>query len=169
MSKDDLVVVVDDQDQVIGYKKSSEITSERIRISAIWVENSDGQVLLAQRHRDKWLHPLKWGPAAVGTVEKGESYLDNAYKELFEEIGVEGVKLQEVSKQLYQYRPKNGKRACMWYRLTLDWPINQFILQDDEVEQVKWVDKAWLRQDLAENPDKYVPSAQTWPQLFGFK
>jgi isopentenyldiphosphate isomerase len=166
MSKDDIAVVVDDQDNVIGYKKSGNIVDERIRITAIWIENASGQVLIAQRHRSKRLHPLMWGPAVAGTVEKGESYLGNATKELFEELGVANVKLHEFSKQIYQYREVNGKRVCMWYRLILDWPIEKFTLQADEVEQIKWVDKVWLKDDLAQNPDHYVPSSRTWSNLF---
>ncbi len=166
MGHDDIAVVVDDDDQVIGYKKSGKTTTERIRISAIWIENSSGEVLIAQRHEDKKLHPLKWGPAAVGTVEKGETYEENAYKELSEEIGVTGFKLQEFKKQLYQHNSSAGKRSCMWYRLTLDWPIEKFILQPDEVKAVKWVSKDWLKNDIEKFHDKYVPSAETWQKVF---
>jgi len=166
VSKDDLAIVVDDQDNILGYKKSGDVVDERIRITAIWIENSQGQVLIAQRHHSKRLHPLLWGPSAAGTVEKGENYLVCAQRELFEELGVSNASLQEFSKQIYQYREVNGKRACMWYRLTLDYPTEKFILQEDEVEQIKWVEKTWLVQDLTDNPSNYVPSSKTWPKLF---
>lgn len=164
MAKDDLAVVVDDEDNIIGYKASGKTKDQRIRITAIWLKNSQDQILIAQRSSSKWLHPLKWGPAAAGTVEKGESYLVNAEKELEEEIGVNDVALQELTKQFYEF--ETGKRVCMWYQAIIDWPIDKFTLQEDEVEQIKWVDKAWLKQDLAKNPDHYVPSAQTWIKLF---
>ena len=72
MSKDDITIIVDDNDNIIGHKASAEISpDERTRIAAIWIENPEGQVLLAQRHSSKWLHPNKWGPAAVEQYRRG--------------------------------------------------------------------------------------------------
>ena len=111
--------------------------------------------------------PEQMGSGCCGTVQKRVNDLENALKELHEEIGVSGLPLNEFSKEFYSH--ERGKRACMWYRLTLDWPIEKFTLQSDEVEQVEWVDNTWLARDLSEHPKNYVPSAQTWAKLFNLK
>lgn len=58
------IVIVDDNDIVIGLKDRSEIKSLDIyRVSALWVVNNEGDVLLAQRAFNKKNNPGKWGPA----------------------------------------------------------------------------------------------------------
>ena len=53
-----------------------------------------------------------------------------------------------------------------WYFYTLDKPAEDLVLQKEEVEGVKWFSKAELRQEIMENPKKFVPSAPRWPELF---
>lgn len=81
-------LVVDDNDNIIGYKSKAAIDKDdlRYRVSALWITNSKREILLARRSYTKRHDPGKWGPAAAGTVEKGESYKDNIKKEAKEEL-----------------------------------------------------------------------------------
>lgn len=46
----ELIPIVNLDDEIIGYKERSKITSQDIyRVSALWIENSKGEILLAQR------------------------------------------------------------------------------------------------------------------------
>jgi isopentenyldiphosphate isomerase len=46
----ELIPIVNLDDEIIGYKERSEITLQDIyRVSALWIENSKGEILLAQR------------------------------------------------------------------------------------------------------------------------
>lgn len=48
------IVIVNDQDEVIGHKERGTIAQDDIyRVSALWVTNSNGDILLAQRHHTK--------------------------------------------------------------------------------------------------------------------
>ena len=83
----ELITIVNLDDEIIGYKPRSEITSQDVyRVSALWIENSKGEILLAQRGFMKRNNPGKWGPAVAGTIDKGESYEENMYKEAEEEL-----------------------------------------------------------------------------------
>jgi isopentenyldiphosphate isomerase len=167
MSSGEVVYVVDDSDNLLEYKLRSELTgSERIRISAIWVENSAGDILLAQRAFDRKVDPGRWGPASAGTVVKGESYEDNAVKELAEEIGVKGVPLEPVGKRIFDSRT-GSKRACQFYKVVIDWPLERFTPQLEEVASLRWYKKDELADELQKNPDKFMGSAYLWPELFG--
>jgi isopentenyldiphosphate isomerase len=165
-NNDEMVIVVDDQDVILGYKNRNQLLpTDRTRVSGIWIENSRGEVLLAQRSWQKEFHPGLWGPAAAGGVEKSESYVQNAYKELQEELGLSDVPLTHVDT-----RPVTDADGHMmylaFYKGMVDIEIEHLILED-EVEAAQWVAKIDLASDIKINPTKYVPSAYAlWDELF---
>ncbi len=159
-------IVVDEHDNIIQYKlRSSLATTDRIRVSAIWLTNPEGKVLIAQRAFHKSVDPGKWGPSAAGTVAKGESYEDNAYKELAEELGLTNIRLRFI-KKLPITRQEGEQRFIAWFAGDVNEPSPRLVLED-AVAATKWVDKTWLSADIAKNPDTYTPSVQMhWPILF---
>lgn len=164
MPKADIQIVNND-DQIIGYKPQSEVDSVKdiYRVSALWIINRKGDVLLAQRKLTKVHDPGKWGPAVAGTVEKGETYESNIYREAEEEIGLKGVKFQLGPKQR-RYKPHNY--FCQWFLVTLDRDVNEFKVQDDEVEKIAWMPKRELAEDFKNNPEKYIPSMSEIVKIF---
>ena len=151
-----LYQVVNKDDEVIGHKLRKEIDFKLdiYRIAALWLTNSNGDVLIAQRLLTKDKDPGKWGPAAAGTLEEGEDYETNIYKEAEEEIGLTAVAFTKGPKQRFHVR----ESFCQWFTGICDWDVDQFILQPDEVAQVEWVSQKSLIKDINDNPDKYVPS-----------
>jgi isopentenyl-diphosphate delta-isomerase len=153
------IQIVNDQDEVMGVKERSEVdyTTDIYRVSALWLTNSKGQTLLAKRAAVKDKDPNKWGPAVAGTIDEGETYDDNIYKEASEEIGLEGVEFTKGSKILITH-PRNY--FCQWYFVTLDREADTFVMQEDEVDELEWVDVEQMKQELRTNPNKYVPAMQ---------
>ena len=85
-------LIVDCTDTVIGVKPRNAISPEDIyRVSALWVTNSKGGILLCRRSLSKEHDPGKFGSAVAGTVEEGEEYYSNIIKEAKEEIGLTEV------------------------------------------------------------------------------
>ena len=153
------IQIVDDQDQLVGVKERSELDhkADIYRLSALWLTNSKGQTLLARRAAVKVNDPGKWGPAVAGTIDEGETYDQNIYKEAIEEVGLDGVKFTKGLKMHITY-PRNY--FCQWYFATLDRDIDSFVMQADEVDALEWVDIEQMKHDLQTNPDKYVPAMQ---------
>ncbi len=151
------IQIVNENDEYIGAKERSEIDhgTDIYRVSALWLINSLGQVLLAKRAATKDHSPGKWGPAVAGTVEEGETYDENIRKEAKEEIGLVDVNVTKGKKTRITY-PKNY--FCQWYFATIDREIDSFTMQVDEVDELAWVDVAKIKQELQDNPDKYIPS-----------
>lgn len=150
-------IIVDENDNVIGYKNWQDVdyTKDIYRISTLWIENSKSEVLLAQRKFTKTKDPGKWGPAVAGTIEQGETYEQNVYKEAEEEIGLTNTKLAFVAK----YKVVTPRKYFVaLYKASVDWPLEKFIVQEKEVEQIAWVPKGELLQDIEQNPEKYIPS-----------
>ena len=151
------IIIVDENDNPIGVKYREEVDSQKdiYRCTGIWLTNSQGEILLAQRKLTKDKDPGKWGPAVSGTVEEGETCEINAYKEMEEEIGLTGVELKLGPKQRF-FSPRNY--FAQWFTCQIDKPIEDFVVQEEEVEEIKWVKEDDLRADLRNNPDKYIPS-----------
>lgn len=152
-----LYQVVDANDNFVDLKPRNEIDfqNDYYRVSAVWVVSSSGQVLIAQRKHTKDKDPGKWGPAVAGTLEEGETYESNAYKEADEEIALSGVEFTVGPKMIIE-QPRHYH--LQWFIAVSDRPEDEFIPQPSEVERVAWVDSDELVQDVAANPDKYVPS-----------
>lgn len=153
------IQIVNANDELIGVKERSEIDFQNdiYRVSALWVTNSKGETLIAKRAAIKRNDPNKWGPAVAGTIDEGETYDENIYKEADEEIGLMGVEFTKIKKTRITY-PRNY--FCQWYSVTLDRDPNSFKLQDDEVAEVVWVDVEQMKQELQATPEKYVPAMQ---------
>jgi isopentenyldiphosphate isomerase len=146
--------IVNEQDEVVGHKEREAVKSEDIyRVSALWVTNSRGDILLAQRKFTKSHDPGKWGPAVAGTVDEGETYEQNIYKEAEEEIGLKGVKFAKGLKVRI-----NGEHNYFdqWYTAIVDKPAEEFAIQEEEVEQVKWFTREELERELQEHSENYL-------------
>lgn len=154
-----LCQIVDKNDEIIGYKLRNEIDFKKdyYRIGCLWLTNSKGEVLLAQRLLTKDKDPGKWGPSAAGTLEKGETYESNIYKEAEEELGLTGVQFYEVAKIKLEEPRKSFLKL---FKGVCDWPVEKFTPQPEEVEQVAWISIEDLRKNIQENPTKYVPSIE---------
>lgn len=158
------VIVVDENDTEIGTKEREMLSYGDIyRISALWITNSESQILLAQRKWTKKNDPGKWGPAVAGTVNEGETYEDNIYKEAEEEIGLTGITFALGPKRFVD----DGLHRffAQWFIAQVDQPLDAFTPREEEVEQLAWVDKAVLLHELDAIPEKFVPNADSWKGL----
>lgn len=154
MSDTARITIVNAQDQIIGHKERGTLAKEDIyRVAGLWVTNTNGAILLAQRQLGKRHDPGKWGPAVAGTVDEGETYGSNIIKEAEEEIGLQDIKPIISKKRRYT---GGHNYFCQWYTLVVDKPAKDFIVQEDEVAQVKWFTRSELEQELREHSEKYL-------------
>lgn len=154
------IIIVDENDDIIGYKDRSALTKDDIyRVSDLWVRNSRGELLLAQRSFSKKRSPGLWTNAVSGTNDKGETYESNMIKEAEEELGIKGIKFRKSKKIRYGGR---HNFFCQGFTVLIDRKAEDFRLQKDEVEQVKWYRKEELEKELKENPEKFHESVRTY-------
>ena len=129
------IPIVNEQDEIIGYKERKDRNAQDIvRVSDLWITDSEGNILLAQRALSEDHNPGMWGPASSGTVEEGETYEINIIKEMGEEIGLFGVKPVLGPK----YRVSSSHEYfAQWFTAVVPHDY-LFKKQDEEVEQVRW-------------------------------
>lgn len=155
------VTIVDERDNVIGSKdRESLVLSDIYRVSGLWLTNSKGEALLARRALTKSHNPGKWGPAVAGTVEEGEGYEENIIKEAYEELGIKDLKPDFWFKNTP--RTEGYRFFSTWFRAMADTPAESFILQKDEVMEVKWCTVEELKRLATENPEDLIPSLREW-------
>lgn len=149
------VQLVDASDQPIGAEEYSDVDFSKVvyRVTGLWIRNSKGQALLAQRSLEDDNDAGRWGPAVAGTVAEGETYDDNIYKEAVEEIGLEGVQFTKGPKVYYE---TSRQYFCQWYFALVDRPADEFTRAPEEVNDLAWIDESQLKQELLTNPEKYL-------------
>lgn len=89
--QDELFVVVDKKDRIIGYRTRYECHHNKNlihRAIGVVVFNKKGQILMQKRSRFKDLNPGLFTISASGHVTKGQTYYRAAQRELEEELGI---------------------------------------------------------------------------------
>ena len=159
------VQIVDEHDHLLGYKDRSDIDDKNdiYRVSSLWLTNSKGEVLLAQRKYTKNNDPGKWGPAVAGTLEGDEDYESNIIKEIYEEIGLIDLNIKK-GPYIRVTSPRNY--FCQWYTASLDVPVKDLKIQLEEIEKVEWVNKKKLKKEIELKPNKYVTTMPKISELF---
>jgi isopentenyldiphosphate isomerase len=149
-----IIPIVDKNDRIICYKdRNDKLPEDMYRVTALWITNSKGEILLAKRALNVRRDPGRWGPSVAGTVEKGETYNSNIIKEAYEEIGLKDIKPKKGIKRL---PTKEHNHFAQWYFLTIDKDVKDFKLDPIEVAEVKWSTKEYIIKDVKQNPSKYV-------------
>ena len=128
---EEIVQVVDREDREIAIMPRRLMREQRLihRASYILVFNAAGELYVQKRTKTKDIYPGYWDVAAGGVVLAGESYEESAKRELKEELGVDGGKLQFLFDQYYE---DEGNRV--WGRIFTCIHEGPFTLQPEEVE-----------------------------------
>jgi len=149
------IPIVNKQDEILGYKDRNDTNlNDIIRVSGVWVYNSQKKVLIAQRSPNKKHEAGKWAPSVGGTVEEGETYLTNAIKEIEEEIGII-AKEKDLTVGVHRLSANDTFFGQVYFYKT-DISTSDFILQEDEVAQVKWISIDELKQWYTKNPQDFI-------------
>lgn len=129
---------------------------------ALWVTNTHGDVLLAQRSLQENRDPGCWGPAVHGIVEENESFLDTILRETQEEIGLilDPEKLTTGERLLMQ--GTENEYFLQWYHYQLLEHENNFTLNEEETQKVIWLSKETIRKQFNASPTEFVFSTPQW-------
>lgn len=89
-SANELLDVVNENDEVIAQHTRREIHEKKLlhRAVHVFLQNKQGEIYLQLRSLLKDTHGGKWDSSASGHVDPGESYLECAERELWEEVWV---------------------------------------------------------------------------------
>jgi len=124
------------------------------RVVRVFLLDEQGRVLLQKRGAHMNAYPGCWDQSAGGHVDVGETDLQAAERELFEEVGVR-VSLIEVMTGLRSTIPED-KAISSVYVATIA-ADTAFVIDHEEVSEVCWVSIEELEAMFAKTPKQFPP------------
>ena len=112
----------------------------------VWITNSKGELLIQKRTPTKKLYPNLWSITSGGT-DTGEATLETAFREVKEELGIT-LKPEEL--ELMMSYKRNHDFVDV-YLAKKDINLEDIVMQEEEVAEVKWVKPEELEELIKEN------------------
>ena len=164
MMTDDLLIMVNTQDEILGYETKAACHRGQGRLHrafSILLFNQRRELLLQQRSAEKLLWPLYWSNSVCSHPRKGENYDEAAARRLVEELGL-SVPLRQVFS--FEYHAQFGDIGAEYECCAVFvGQMNGESIQANPAEIAAWkfiaVDD--VEQELTQNQGRYTP----WFQL----
>lgn len=142
------------------------------RAVAVFIINSKQQVLLQKRSPKKKMWPNTWDITAGGHVLAGEFGFQSALREIEEELGIKfdkenitfiGATTSENIKENMIDRHFNE-----YYIINKDIDETKLKLQEDEVSEVKWIDRDEIIKRIKDNFNGITNKQGCWNYLVNY-
>ncbi|MBW7674025.1 isopentenyl-diphosphate Delta-isomerase [Chryseobacterium chendengshani] len=154
---EEYVVLVNPEDEVLGLmeKQQAHINGLLHRAFSVFLFNDKGEMLLQKRASEKYHSPNQWTNAVCSHPRYGESYLEGAKRRVKEELGIE-TDLSEKFNFIYKADVGGG----LWEH-ELDYVFTgtyneDFKLNQNEVEEVRYTSLQDLDQEIADHPERFT-------------
>lgn len=130
------------------------------------------KVLLQQRSASKKLWPNLWDITAGGHVLSGEFGYQTVIRETKEEIGIEITKndLEFIGGTISENTSGNiiNRHFNEFYIVHKDVDINDIVLQEDEVQNIRWFDKEEVINRVNANYKDLTDKVGCWNYLLKY-
>lgn len=160
----ELFIVVNKNDDVIGYKTRYECHHDKTlihRTVAVIVYDNLGRLLLQKRSRTKDTDPGAWGISCAGHVTKGQTDDEAAVRELKEELDIE-ANLTFLKKVFVPMELESEMDAV--YKTIHNGP---FVPHPEEIEDIAFFDIPQLQKQVSDGSIVLSQSARLLLKEFG--
>jgi len=172
---DEVLILVDDDDQEIGTapKLEAHRAGALHRAFSLMVWNSEGHLLLQERHRGKYHSGGLWTNAVCGHPRPGEDVLAGALRRLDEEMGFTCA-LEKLGTLRYRAALDHGlteHELVHIYRGLHDGTVEP---NPDEADSYRWIPIEELHAEMKSRPERFTAwfrqyAAAQWPLSRGTK
>ncbi len=151
------VILVDKDDNKIGLMEKIEAHEKALlhRAFSVFVFNSNKELLLQQRAREKYHSPLLWTNTCCSHQREGESNISAGKRRLQEEMGFV-CELKEVFSFIYKAPFSNGLTEHELDHVMIGAYEEDPIVNPEEVEAFQWMHLDQVKQDIEINPELYT-------------
>ena len=149
--------IVDENNELTGIVEERKVAHEKClwhRHVTSWIMNTKGEILLQKRSANKPRNPNKWAKTG-GHVDSGESVESAIQREIKEELGIDVPKEQVVVQSIYKSQNPANKFFGYNFIFVIDNKIEDFVLQEDEVAEVKYFSIEELEEIKKNNDPNY--------------
>ena len=146
---DEILEVVDEKGYVLKLVKRSEIHSDPSllhRVVHVLLFDKKGRLLLQKRSLNKDVAPGKWDTSVGGHVNPGEDILEAARREMKEELGISGCRLD----YLYAYQFSNHIESELVSSFSCIYS-GKFLFNKDEIDEIAFWDIKKIKENLGNN------------------
>ena len=138
------------------------------RTAHVWIMNDKKELLLQKRSATKKSHPNFWDISGAGHIRAGETVIEGAIRELKEKLGVEVKEdLQYIATIKSTKNPKNMEFQYV-YLLNCNKEIEEYIFEDNEVSEVKYVFYKDLEKMVEEKAEGLLIHEEEYKYLFKY-
>lgn len=151
------VILVDKADNKVGLMEKIEAHEKALlhRAFSVFVFNSNKELLLQQRAKDKYHSPLLWTNTCCSHQREGESNISAGKRRLQEEMGFV-CELKEVFSFIYKAPFSNGLTEHELDHVMIGAYEEDPIVNPEEVEAFQWMHLDKVKQDIDKNPELYT-------------
>ncbi len=126
------------------------------RTTGIWAINREKQILCHKRSIKKDMKPGFWAAFFGGHLAPNEEYKHNAVQESSEELGIEINENALIPYKILKSDKPTHREFQHVFALILSKEIEEFSFEEEEIEQLKWIDVNEVRRILAD------PKIENW-------
>ena len=124
----------------------------------IWIINNKNEILVQKRASCKKNFPNLWDMPSAGHIISGETPIQGAIRETYEELGIKTTENDYLF--VGEYIADISFEIAQIYLLKLDLDISKFHIQKDEVSEIKWIsfnefEKLFYSDDFVPFEDEY--------------
>lgn len=157
LNKEEQVVLVDEQNEVLGYMGKLEAHKRGLlhRAISVIVFNNKGEILVQQRALTKYHWAGIWSNTCCSHPRENESFQDAAERRLFEELGFR-TPLKEEFQFIYKaYDEKSGLTEWEYDSVFTGTYNEPFNFNKEEINAIRWMNTEDLLTDIKNKPEEY--------------
>lgn len=153
------IAVVNNDDEIIGYKEKMLVHKEGIlhRAFSVVLFNSKNEMLLQRRSFSKYHSPGEWTNTCCSHQRENETIKEAAIRRLYEELGINDAVLEEEFIFHYKCQFENE----LWeneidhvFIGRYDKEVESFNI--DEVHEIRWISVSELIKLIEEKPEEFT-------------
>lgn len=155
---ENLVVLVDEQDRVVGNMPKMEVHEKGLlhRAFSVLLFNDQEELLLQQRAFNKYHCGGLWTNTCCSHPRPEEDVKDAALRRLKEEMGI-ACDLQKSFEFIYKAEFDNGLTEHEYDHVFFGSFSGNPVINPNEVADWKYLSLHAIKKDMADHPDHYTP------------
>jgi len=140
----------------------------------VWVINGREELLIQKRSAEKESYPGYWDISSAGHVAAGDSSVNSAIREVYEELGL----FVDVSELTYLFTINNkvslnqglflDNEISDVFLLRRDFDLKEISFSDKEISEVSLIELSKLKEAIFSGNPSFVPHENEYHQLFSF-
>lgn len=153
----DYVILVNKIDQPLGAMEKMEAHEKGVlhRAFSIFIFNSANKLLLQKRAEEKYHSAGLWSNTVCSHPRTNEKLEDAAHRRIVEEMGFD-CKFEEAFSFIYKANVGNGLIEHELDHVFIGQSDTMPVPDPEEISEYKYVDFAWLYNDVQDNPQNYT-------------